>query len=47
VDPASSVPPWPQVAARLAGGWTRLPLDIDLGDNVSVERSPTGTLTLR
>jgi sugar/nucleoside kinase (ribokinase family) len=47
VDPTSSVPPWPDVAARLARGWPRAALEIDLGDNVSVERSPTGTLTLR
>jgi sugar/nucleoside kinase (ribokinase family) len=47
VDPTSSVPPWPDVAARLARGWPRTALEIDLGDNVIVERSPTGTLTLR
>jgi sugar/nucleoside kinase (ribokinase family) len=47
VDPTSSVPPWPDIAARLAAGWPRLPLDIDLGDNLTVERSPMGTLTLR
>ncbi len=46
VDPTSAVTAWPVVAARLAGGWRRLPLDIDLGDNVGVTRSPHGTLTL-
>lgn len=46
VDPTSAVTPWPQVAARLARGWPRMRLDIELGDNVSVERSPAGTLRL-
>jgi len=47
VDSTSAVPPWPDVAARLADGWPRLPLGIALGDNEGTERSPTGTLTLR
>jgi sugar/nucleoside kinase (ribokinase family) len=46
VDPTSAVPPWSAVAARLAAGWSRLPLDIALGDGVSVDRSPAGTLTV-
>ncbi len=47
VDPTSSVPPWPDVAARIARGWSRTALEVELGDNVIVARSSAGTLTLR
>ncbi len=47
VDPTSAIPPWPHVAARLADGWPRLALDIELGRDVTVECDPAGTLTFR
>jgi len=46
VDPASAIPPWPDVAARIAHGWPRLHVDIDLGHDVTVERDHVGTLML-
>ena len=46
LDPTSAIPPWPRVAARLASGWPRLRVDIELGRDVSAERDPMGTLTL-
>jgi sugar/nucleoside kinase (ribokinase family) len=46
LDPTSAIPPWPRVAARLASGWPRLRVDIELGRNVTVERDPAGTLTI-
>ena len=47
VDPTSAIPPWPRVAERLARGWPRLRVDIELGTDVTVERDRAGTLTLR
>jgi sugar/nucleoside kinase (ribokinase family) len=46
VDPTSAVPAWSSVAARLAAGWPRRALAIELGENVGAQRGPTGTLTL-
>jgi sugar/nucleoside kinase (ribokinase family) len=46
VDPTSAIPPWPRVAERLASGWPRLRVDIELGTDVTVERDRAGTLTL-
>jgi sugar/nucleoside kinase (ribokinase family) len=46
VDPTSAVPPWPAVAARLAAGWPRAALAIEVGETVRGQRDPTGTLTL-
>jgi sugar/nucleoside kinase (ribokinase family) len=46
VDPTSAIPPWPEISARLAAGWSRLALDIALGPDVKAERNPAGTLTL-
>ena len=31
LDPTSAIPPWPRVAARVAAGWPRLPVQIALG----------------
>lgn len=45
-DPTSAIPPWPHVAARIEAGWPRVPLDIELGREVSAERDAAGTLTL-
>jgi len=45
-DPTSAIPPWPNVAARIEAGWPRVPLDIELGREVSAERDAAGTLTL-
>ncbi len=46
MDPTSGIPTWPQVAARLANRWPRLPVDIALGSEVAVERDDTGTMVL-
>lgn len=46
VDPTGAIPPWPDIATRIAGGWPRLPVGIELGDDVTAERDPAGTLTL-
>jgi sugar/nucleoside kinase (ribokinase family) len=46
LDPTSAIPPWAHVAARVANGWPRLRLDIELGPDVAVERDAAGTLTL-
>jgi sugar/nucleoside kinase (ribokinase family) len=46
VDPTSAIPPWPRIAERLARGWPRLRVDIELGTDVTVERDRVGTLTL-
>jgi sugar/nucleoside kinase (ribokinase family) len=46
VDPTSGIPPWPRVAARLASGWRRLPVTIELGPDVTVEQDATGTMVL-
>jgi sugar/nucleoside kinase (ribokinase family) len=46
VDPTSAIPSWPNVAARLAAGWPRLPVKIELGQDVTVKRDAAGTLTL-
>ena len=46
LDPTSAIPPWAHVAARVANGWPRLRLDIELGPDVTVERDAAGTLTL-
>jgi hypothetical protein len=46
VDPTSGIPPWPRVAARLASGWRRLPVTIELGPDVTVECDATGTMLL-
>jgi sugar/nucleoside kinase (ribokinase family) len=45
-DPTSAIPPWPHVAARIEAGWPRVPLDIELGRDISAERDAAGTLTL-
>jgi sugar/nucleoside kinase (ribokinase family) len=45
-DPTSAIPPWPHVAARIEAGWPRVPLDIELGHDISAERDAAGTLTL-
>jgi sugar/nucleoside kinase (ribokinase family) len=45
-DPTSAIPPWPEVAARIEAGWPRVPVDIELGPDVSAECDATGTLTL-
>ena len=46
LDPTSAVPSWSSVATRLAAGWPRRALAIELGENVRAQRGPTGTLTL-
>jgi sugar/nucleoside kinase (ribokinase family) len=46
MDPTSGIPTWPEVAARLANRWPRLPVDIGLGPEVAVERDDTGTMVL-
>ncbi|MGZ4334278.1 MAG: carbohydrate kinase family protein [Gaiellaceae bacterium] len=46
VDPTSGIPCWPRVAERLANGWSRLPVEIALGRDVTVERDVTGTMML-
>ena len=43
-DPTSGIPPWPRVAERIASGWRRLPVGIDLGLDAAIERDPTGTM---
>ena len=47
VDPHGAIPPWRSIAARVADGWSRLPVDIELGRDVSVDCDHVGTLTLR
>jgi sugar/nucleoside kinase (ribokinase family) len=46
VDPTSAIPPWGQVAKRIANGWSRHPLAIELPPG-SAESDPTGTITVK
>jgi sugar/nucleoside kinase (ribokinase family) len=46
VDPTSGIPTWAQVSARVAGGWPRLPLAMELPPDVAVEHDATGTFVL-
>jgi len=43
-DATSGIPPWPDVAARLAAGWPRLPAGIGLEAAGAWQRDPHGTL---
>ena len=43
-DATSGIPPWPDVAARLAAGWPRLPVGIDSGAAGTWRRDAHGTL---
>lgn len=43
-DASSGVPPWPEVEARLAAGWARLPLAETLRDSAAWQRDGHGTL---
>jgi len=46
IDPTSAIPAWPLVAARVADGWARLRLELDLGGAEHVECDALGTLVL-
>jgi len=43
-DATSGIPPWSEVAARLAAGWPRLPLSPQVADAAAWQRDPAGTL---
>ncbi len=43
-DATSGVPPWADVAARLAPGWPRLPVTVMLGDAAAWQQDAYGTL---
>ena len=47
VDPTSGVPTWARLAERLTEGWPRLPVELALAADVTVELDPTGTMVLR
>ncbi len=44
VDPTSAIPDWSRVAARIANGWSRLPVEIEFGPEVILERDRAGTI---
>jgi len=46
VDPTSGIPSWTQVTERIADGWPRQPVEIELPADVAVERDGTGTMVL-
>jgi sugar/nucleoside kinase (ribokinase family) len=46
VDPTSGVPVWSSVAQRIAAGWPRLAVDIELGSEIVVQREEAGTMGL-
>lgn len=43
-DATSGIPPWIEVAARLAAGWRRLPISPGLMHDAAWRRGPAGTL---
>jgi sugar/nucleoside kinase (ribokinase family) len=47
VDPTSGIGPWPEIASRVASGWTRSALAIGLGSARRWERDAAGTLTAK
>jgi len=46
IDPTSGIPGWPEIAARIAAGWQRRPVELRLGEVTASDPGRTGTLTL-
>jgi len=47
IDPISGIPTWTQVAERIAEGWPRHAVEIELPAGTELERDATGTVILR
>jgi sugar/nucleoside kinase (ribokinase family) len=45
IDPVSGVPSWERLTERQAAGWSRMPVELELGDGPTA-RDPLGTLVL-
>jgi sugar/nucleoside kinase (ribokinase family) len=45
-DATGGIPPWPQVADRMASGWARLPVALDLGRDAEAQADASGTFRL-
>ncbi len=46
IDPTTGIPSWDELGARLAQGWRRHDVEIDLG-SATADRDATGTMVLR
>ena len=46
IDPTSGIPAWTQVAERIAQGWPRQAIEIELPAGAAVQRDPVGTMVL-
>lgn len=46
IDPTSGIPGWGSIAERIAGGWARADVEIELADEITVASDPVGTLSL-